>query len=92
MLDIIAEAENPLSDQLKKYETQRISDAGKKVNAIAKKIAEEIGLREEFFIQFEMDGSWLNRTAKKADVVKGVTAELQRLMQLQNLKDEYDGL
>jgi hypothetical protein len=39
-----------------------------------------------------MDGSWLNRTAKKADVVKGVTAELQRLMQLQNLKDEHDRL
>lgn len=92
VLDIIAEAENPLSDQLKKYETQRISDAGKKVNAIAKKIAEEIGLREEFFVQFATDGSWLNRTAKKADVVKGVTAELQRLMQLQNLKDEHDRL
>ena len=92
VLDIIAEAENPLADQLKKYEMQRVSDAGKKVNALAKEISEEIGLREEFFIQFATDGSWLNRTAKKADVVKGVTAELQRLLQLQNIKDEHDRL
>ena len=68
--DIIADAELPLSDQLKKYELERVNAERVRLAEAAKEIAISIGLRDEYFFCFSVPEAWTNRTAKKGAVAK----------------------
>ncbi len=93
--DIIADAELPLSDQLKKYELERVNAERVRLNETAKEIAISIGLRDEYFFYFSVLAEWTNRTAKKGAVAKEMQERLEQILQQQNLEDrqkEMDAL
>ena len=93
--DIIADAELPLSDQLKKYELERVNAERVRLNETAKEIAISIGLRDEYFFYFSVLAEWTNRTAKKGAVAKEMQDRLEQILQQQNLEDrqkEMDAL
>ena len=86
--DIIADAELPLSDQLKKYELERVNAERVRLNETAKEIAISIGLRDEYFFYFSVLAEWTNRTAKKGAVAKEMQERLEQILQQQNLEDK----
>ncbi len=86
--DIIADAELPLSDQLKKYELERVNAERVRLNETAKEIAISIGLRDEYFFYFSVLAEWTNRTAKKGAVAKEMQDRLEQILQQQNLEDK----
>ncbi|MGL5270875.1 MAG: DUF1351 domain-containing protein [Selenomonadaceae bacterium] len=86
--DIIADAELPLSDQLKKYELERVNAERVRLAETAKEIAISIGLRDEYLFYFSVPEAWTNRTAKKGAVAKEMQERLEQILQQQNLEDE----
>jgi hypothetical protein len=86
--DIIADAEIPLSDQLKKYEQQRVNAKRMELQALGAEIALQVGLREENLFNFVIKSEWTNRTAAKGKVTTEVVAEIERLKHEQDLKDQ----
>lgn len=84
---LVEKAERPLKDQLAKYETKRIEDTQAKLLEFARKLAEGIGLREEFFA-IAIKPAWTNRTAKQAAVRKEITIEVETCLDRQRRDDE----
>ena len=93
--DIIADAEIPLIDQLKKYELQRVNAERLRLKGIAQEFATSIGLREEYFFDFSIIEQWTNRTARDGIVVREMQSQLEQIVQRQDLDDrqkEMDAL
>ena len=85
---VIADAEDPIVDQLDKYELARVNDARNSIMVEAKEIAVHESLREEYMLDFVIDQSWTNRTAKKAFVSQGIIAKITELKRVQDLDDQ----
>lgn len=85
--DIIADAEIPLSDQLKKYEIDRVNVETQRLKSIAQEFATSISLRDEYFFNFSIVSQWTNRTAKEGAVVREMQSQLEQLKQQQDLDD-----
>ena len=93
--DIIADAEIPLIDQLKKYESQRVNAERLRLKGIAQEFAMSIGLRDEYFFDFSIIEQWTNRTARDGIVVREMQSQLEQIVQRQDLDDrrkEMDAL
>ncbi|MBP2629855.1 MAG: hypothetical protein H6Q70_483 [Firmicutes bacterium] len=84
---LVAEAENPIKDQILKYENVRIENCEKELKNFAKNTAESLGLRSENF-NLVIDSKWTNRTAKKASVRKEIVAEIENQLKQQQMNDE----
>lgn len=85
--DIVADAENPLNDQLKKYELNRVNAERLRLKDVALEFAISIGLRAEYFFNFSIIDKWTNRTAKDGIVVREMQAQLEQIKQQQVLDD-----
>lgn len=90
VLQVIAEVENPLIDQLKKYETDRKKAAYDDLMVQAKEEADRIGLRQEFFNELMIESSWLNKTARRAEIMRSIFDRLDHLKEKQNLQDDAE--
>ena len=88
ILKVIAGEEDPLKEQLDKYELQRINDVRKSIMEEAKQVAIHESLRDEYMFEFVIDPAWTNRTAKKAAVTQGIVAKVMDLKRTQDMDDE----
>lgn len=86
---IIAEAEDPIKDQLDKYERRRIESAKEELLKYAAETAQGIGLREEN-AHITILAKWTNRTAKKNQTRQEICAELDRLLVDQTNQDDAE--
>lgn len=84
---ILANVENPLADQLDKYEKQRIADLREEYTKEAKEMATHIGLREESMFEFTIPATWTNRGSRRGQVIKSINETLETLLQKQTLSD-----
>ena len=89
-IKVITDHEEPIKEQLEKYEQQRIAKASAEVEKIKKEYAAEIGLREEFLFKFAMDSKWLNVNITKKARYEGITKAIDLLMEQQVLCDERE--
>ena len=85
---VIEDAEDPIVEQLEKYELKRVNNVRSAIMEEAKEIAVHESLREEYMLDFVIDQSWTNRTAKKSDVTKGIIAKIKELKRAQELDDK----
>lgn len=85
---VIADAEEPIAEQLEKYELKRVNNVRSAIMAEAKEVAIHESLRDEYMVDFVIDQSWTNRTAKKAFVSQGILAKITELKRVQDLDDQ----
>ena len=85
---VIADAEDPIAEQLEKYELKRVNNVRSAIMAEAKEVAIHESLRDEYMVDFVIDQSWTNRTAKKAFVLQGILAKVTDLKRVQELDDK----
>ena len=85
---VIADAEEPIAEQLEKYELKRVNNVRSAIMAEAKEVAVHEGLRDEYVIDFVIDPSWTNRTAKKSAVSKAILEKITELKRVQDLDDK----
>lgn len=85
---VIADAEDPIAEQLEKYELKRVNNVRSAIMAEAKEVAIHESLRDEYMVDFVIDQSWTNRTAKKAFVSQGILAKITELKRVQDLDDQ----
>lgn len=83
---IIAGVEEPIKDQLDKYEADRVAKEKAELLKYAAETAAGIGLRKENS-HITILAKWTNRTAKKTEVRQEICAELDRLLQQQTNED-----
>lgn len=79
-LSEIDAVKKPIDDQIAIFEQKRRDEAATKVKEWISIIAKELGLREEYASQIEMDDRWTNKTAKRSDVeasIRGMALTLQ---------------
>lgn len=88
---IISAAEEPIKDQLDKYEQQRIAAVRQELLKYAAQTALGMGLREEN-AHITIPAKWTQRTAKKTEVRQAICAELDRLLMEQNNRDAAEAL
>lgn len=89
ILKIVDDAEAPLKDQLHKYEVDRVNAVSASIMEEANKEATVQGLREQYMFDFKIDSSWTNRTAKKSEVLSGITSKIAELKSKQDLDDGH---
>lgn len=85
--DIIADAETPLNDQLKKYELNRVNAERLRLKGVAQEFATSIGLRDEYFFNFSVKNEWVIRTAPKGKTVRAIQENIEQIKQQQDLDD-----
>ena len=85
--DIIADAEDPLNDQLKKYELNRVNAERLRLKGLAQEFAISIGLRDEYFFNFSVKNEWVIRTAPKGKTVRAIQENIEQIKQQQDLDD-----
>ena len=88
VLKVVSDAEDPLKDQLHKYEVDRVNEAEKAIREEINSVASDNGIREEYMFELRIDPVWTNRTAKKAAVTKAIVDMVLQLKQKQDLGDE----
>lgn len=84
---IIASVEEPLADQLKKYELDRVNKVKEDINSEAKEYALRVGLREQYLFDFIIPRELTNRGAGKAKKLKAIHELIDQLMIRQNNDD-----
>lgn len=85
---VIADAEDPIAKQLEKYELKRVNNVRSAIMAEAKEVAIHESLRDEYMVDFVINQSWTNRTAKKAFVSQGILEKITELKRVQDLDDQ----
>lgn len=85
---VIADAEDPIAEQIEKYELKRVNNVRSAIMTEAKEVAIHESLRDEYMVDFVIDQSWTNRTAKKAFVSQGILAKVTDLKRVQELDDK----
>ena len=83
---IISNVENPIKNQLQKYEDERIAKAKDELLKYAAETAKSIGLQEDN-AHISILAKWTNRTAKKTEVRQEICAELDRRLLEQTNED-----
>lgn len=85
---VIADAEVPIAKQLEKYELKRVNNVRSAIMAEAKEVAIHESLRDEYMVDFVINQSWTNRTAKEAFVSQGILEKITELKRVQDLDDQ----
>lgn len=83
---IISNIENPIKDQLQKYEDERIAKVKDELLKYVTETAKSIGLREDN-AHISILAKWTNRTAKKTDVRQEICVELDHRLAEQRNED-----
>jgi hypothetical protein len=85
--NIVASVEDPITDQLHKYDLDRVNKASKLINEEAKEYSLQIGLREEYLFDFIIPKELTNRGATKAKTLKAIHELVDALLLKQNNED-----
>jgi hypothetical protein len=85
--NILSNVENPLADQLEKYEKKRINELRSEYMKTAKEIAIQFGVRDEYMFEFIIPSQWTMRSATKGKTIKAMTESIEVISQRQALDD-----
>jgi hypothetical protein len=88
VLKVVGEAEEPLQEQLHKYEVARVNVAEKAIREEANRVAADNGVREQYMFEFSIDPAWTNRTARNGATEKAIVDRVLQIKQKQDLADE----
>lgn len=81
--------ETPLKQQIDVFNEREKQDREAEFREHISNTALTIGLREEYLVHLVFDDSWLNKSAKKKDVLSAISYQLNELKQRKNNDDDY---
>lgn len=87
LVEIIGEAENPLSDGIKVFDTERKEQKRKQAEELIQKAIAEKDLRDKFAKKLIIKDEYLLLTASKKSVREAIAAEADRLLNMQISED-----
>ena len=87
VMAVLDEVENPIAEQIKKYEDLRREAKGKEVKGWIESMAGAAGLRDSFARLLTVSDTYTNRTATKKAITTDISQRIDALMEKQKAED-----
>lgn len=90
LLELVEKVEQPIKDQIDKYETARRDKKRVQVQEWIDKTATECGLDEKYSTQIVVDEKWLNRTATNKGTIEDIQMRVAWFLDVQAKEREAE--